>query len=208
MKRLLLILSFGLIAGIVSGCYPDGPEYVNDLDVVVTRFDKTFDFERVKTYAIPSDVVKITGNLIKGDEIQFVDDEYAQVIVAAVKDNLKAYGWEEADPSVADVVIFPSAMSSTTVVWYFDWWYWDWWYPWDYWGWYYPYDIYGGSYTSGTVFLQMTHRDGQTAIGNLPVPWSAVLNGLLEGSTSNVESRIERSIDQAFKQSAYLDLDN
>jgi hypothetical protein len=192
---------------IVTGCYPNGPEYVNDLDLVVTRFDKTFDFKDVDTYAIPSDVIKITGNLVKGEEIQFVDDEYAQIILEAVRDNLESYGWEEVDASIADVVIFPTAMSSTTIVWYYDWWYWDWWYPWDYWGWYYPYDIYGGSYTSGSVFLQMTYREGQTAIGNLPVPWAAVLNGLLEGSTNDVESRIERGIDQAFKQSPYLDLD-
>jgi len=207
MKLSLRVWGFSIIMSIVTGCYPNGPEYVNDLDLVVTRFDKTFDFKDVDTYAIPSDVIKITGNLVKGEEIQFVDDEYAQIILEAVRDNLESYGWEEVDASIADVVIFPTAMSSTTIVWYYDWWYWDWWYPWDYWGWYYPYDIYGGSYTSGSVFLQMTYREGQTAIGNLPVPWAAVLNGLLEGSTNDVESRIERGIDQAFKQSPYLDLD-
>ncbi|MEJ1239549.1 DUF4136 domain-containing protein [Chryseolinea sp. T2] len=207
MKVLLRVWGMGMIMGIVCGCYPNGPDYVNDLDLVVTRFDKTFNFKNVRTYAIPDDVVKITGNASKGDEIVFVDDEYAQVILKAVKDNLESYGWEQADVSTADVVIFPTAMSSTTFVWYYDWWWWDWWYPWDYFGWYYPYDIYGGSYTSGTVFLQMTHREGQTAVGNLPVPWAAILNGLLEGGTNNVDSRIERGIDQAFKQSPYLDID-
>lgn len=208
MKYLIRLWGVSMIAIIVSGCYPEGPEYVNDLDLVVTRFDKTFDFKRVDTYAIPDDVIKITGDLVRGDEIEFVDDEYAQLIVKAVRDNMEAYGWEEVDASVADVVIFPTAMTSTTFLWYYDWWYWDWWYPWDYWGWYYPYPIYGGSYTSGTVFLQMTHREGQSAIGNLPVPWTGILNGLLEGRKIDVDSRIERGIDQAFRQSPYLDIDN
>jgi len=195
-----------LIMGLLFGCYPDGPEYVNDLDLVVTRHDKTFAFQEAKTYAIPDFLVKITGNLAKGEEVEVIDNAYAALIIDAVKSNMEFYGWEEANVYEADVVIFPTAMSSTTLVWYYDWYYWDWYYPTDSWGWYYPYDIYGGSYTSGSVFLQMTYQDGQTAANNLPVPWAAVLNGLLEGDRSAVDTRIEKGIDQAFKQSPFLDL--
>lgn len=196
-----------LVMTILYGCYPNGPEYVNDLDLVVTRYDKAFEFDDEKTFAIPDKVVKITGNLANGQEVEYVDDEYALAIINTVKDNMNKYGWEEVAPDQADVLILPSAMSSTTFIWYYDWWYWDWWYPYDWWGWYYPYDIYGGSYTSGSVFLQMTYPDGRTAADNIPVPWTAVLNGLLEGPTSQVESRIETNIDQAFKQSPFLDID-
>lgn len=199
-----------LVMSLLFGCYPNGPEYVNDLDLVVTRYDKSFDFKKdAKTYAIPNDVVKITGNLINGEEVEFIDDEYASIIINSIKDNLDAYGWTEAQPGQADVLILPSAMSSTTFLWYYDWWYWDWWYPYDWWGWYYPYPIwgYGGSYTSGSVFLQMTYPEGITAADNIPVPWAVVLNGLLEGSTSQIQQRIEKGIDQAFKQSPYLDID-
>jgi hypothetical protein len=195
-----------MIMFVLLGCYPDGPDYVNDLDLVVTRYDKAFKFQEMKTYAIPDFVVKITGNLAQGDQVEVIDDEYSKLIVDAVRSNLDFYGWEETDAVNADVVIFPTAISTTTFVWYYDWWYWDWWYPWDSWGWYYPYDIYGNSYTSGSVFLQLTYHDGQTAADNIPVPWAAVLNGLLEGNRSEVDTRIERGIDQAFQQSPFLDL--
>ena len=136
-----------------------------------------------------------------------MDEKYASVIINSIKDNLESYGWTQAPPSQADVLLLPSAMSSTTWLWYYDWWYWDWWYPYDWWGWYYPYPISGTSFTSGSVFLQMTYPDGITAADNIPVPWSVALNGLLEGSTSQVQDRIENGIDQAFKQSPYLDIE-
>ena len=37
-----------------------------------------------------------------------------------------------------------------------------------------------------------------------PVLWVAGINGLLEGSTSSIVTRITNSIDQAFDQSPYL----
>lgn len=37
-----------------------------------------------------------------------------------------------------------------------------------------------------------------------PVVWVGVLNGLLQGSTNNVDLRIESSIQQMFAQSEYF----
>ena len=50
----------------------------------------------------------------------------------------------------------------------------------------------------------MTYPDGITAADNVPVVWSSILNGLLEGGTSEINSRIKKSVDQAFDQSPYL----
>jgi hypothetical protein len=206
MKRNLsgVLLSVALL----SGCYPGGPEYIEDLDLVVTRHDSSFDFDEMKTYALPDRIVKITGNLEEDEEVEFINDSYASIILGRIRDNLEDYGWAEvgADQN-PDVIILPSAMQSTTWIWYYDYWYWDWYYPYYWWGWYYPYPIYGGSYSSGSVFLQMTFPDGVTAADNIPVVWSAILNGLLEGDVSQIDSRIGRSVDQAFEQSPYLDLE-
>ena len=107
------------------------------------------------------------------------------------------------------------SMTTTNIYYYYDWYYWDWWYtgwypywgwyyPYSYWGWYYPYPIYGGSYTSGSLFVQLTYPDGITAADNIPVVWSCVFNGLLEGSTDSVNQRITTGVNQAFQQSPYL----
>lgn len=150
MSNRLRQFSFLITLTVFVGCYPEGPENVNDLDLVVTRYDKAFDFDRVSTYAMPDQVVKITGNAVNGDDVEFVDMTYADQILEGIRDNLNAYGWSEVPADQADVIILPSAMTSTSFIWYYDWWYWDWWYPYDWWGWYYPYSIYGGSYTSGS----------------------------------------------------------
>ena len=190
---------------VLSGCYPQGPEYIEDLDLVITNHDVAFDFQKYKTFALPDRIVKITGNLVEGEDPEFVNDATAALILGRIRENMKSYGWNEvAEAQDPDMIILPSAMQSTTLVYYYDYWYWDWYYPYYWWGWYYPYPIYGGSYTSGSVFMQMTYPDGITAADNIPVVWSSILNGLLEGSTSEVNNRISKSVDQAFAQSPYL----
>jgi hypothetical protein len=47
--------------------------------------------------------------------------------------------------------------------------------------------------------------DGQNATqDSIPVLWSATLNGMLGGSTSQAVARIDRGLTQAFAQSPYL----
>lgn len=202
--RLIVFLTLPLA---LSRCFPGGPEYTEEMDMVVTNYDPDFDFQSVGTYALPDDVVKITGNLQDGDDVEFIKPEYAEAILESIRENMSSYGWTEVDKNDdPDIIILPSAMSSTTLVFYYDYWYWSWWYPYSWWGWYYPYPVYGGSYTSGSVFIQMTYPEGMTAADDIPVVWSSILNGLLEGSTAAISSRIESSVNQAYTQSPYLDL--
>jgi hypothetical protein len=208
-KKVVVTVLVGVATLGINACYQQGPEFIEDVDLVVTNHDVDFDYQSLTTYAIPDQVVKITGNLNDGDQVEFVDDIYATVILDAVRENLDNHGWTEVNSeNNPDVIILPSAVSSTTFIWYYDNWYWDWWYPYSYWGWYYPYTYYGGSYTSGSLFLQMTYPEGITASDNIPVIWSCIANGLLEGSTSDINARIKKSIDQAFIQSQYLKLNN
>jgi hypothetical protein len=200
---------------VLACCYPKGAEYTEELDLVYTNYSKDFDFKGNTTYAIPDSVIKITGDNFDdpdGDgRPQFVSSTYSTVIIAKLKENLNAYGWTQVNKNNnPDVIILPSTMTTTNIYYYYDWWYWGWWYPyWDPWyGWYYPgsyYPAYVTGYRSGSVFVQMVDNTKPLLSGdNVPVVWSCILNGLAEGSTTNITTRIQSSLDIAFGQSPYL----
>ena len=102
-----------------------------------------------------------------------------------------------------DVVLLPAAITQENVSYYAN--YWGWYYPSYGYGWYYPgyYPTYT-SYTSGSLILQMTLPDETNLSNNTPVVWFAVVNSILEGSSLDIVTRLERNIDQAFTQSEYL----
>jgi len=200
-----LVAMIVVASGLWLACNPGGPNYIEDMDLVVTNHDPSFDFRKLGTYAMPDRVVKLTGKVIEGQDPEFVNNVYASTLLDAIRANMQGYGWTEVSEfSNPDVIILPSAISTTTNIWYYDPWYWGWYYPYSYWGWYYPYPYYGGSYTSGSVFIQMTYPDGKTAADNIPVIWSSIINGLLEGSTDSVNERIVDGVNVAFEQSLYL----
>ncbi len=62
-----LVFYLGIVLIMVS-CYPQGPEYYEDLDVVYTNHDDQFDFASKGTYAMPSKIVKVTGDLADGGD--------------------------------------------------------------------------------------------------------------------------------------------
>lgn len=198
---------------VLSGCYPEGAEYTEDLDLVYTNYSNQFDFASRKTYSIPDSVIKITGEVFNdpdGDgKPTFLSPAYATVIVAQIKKDMAANGWTLVDKNAnPDVIILTSSMTTTNIYYYYDWWYWDWWYPgWYDWGWYYPgyyYPAYVTGYRSGSVFIQMVDSKAAKTADNVPVAWSAIINGLAEGNTTDINARIQTSIDKAFAQSPYL----
>ena len=65
---------------LLLGCYPQGPEFTEDLDVVLTNFEDDYDFSSRNTYAMPDKIVKITGNLIEGDDPIFIPDATATLL--------------------------------------------------------------------------------------------------------------------------------
>ena len=38
------ITALAMLIILLSGCYPQGPEYVEDLDVVITDYEPSYDF--------------------------------------------------------------------------------------------------------------------------------------------------------------------
>lgn len=187
-----------IIIGMMAGCYPQGPEYYEDLDLVYTNFERQFDFDANSTYAMPDAIVKIEGNLAEGEDPEFVKEPYNTQILTKIKANMTALGYTEVeDPEEADLVLFPAVWTNTTVYYWYD--YWCWYYPYYCgWGWGYPSVT---ATTSGTLVMTLV-ADGDDYIEPTRV-WTALANGLLSGAYDT--SRVTEAIDQAFEQSPYLD---
>lgn len=190
----------------LSGCYPSAPDYIDDYDLVYTQQDKTYDFSKVTTYMLPDSVEHITN---PGDK---PDHTYDAIILSELKKQLDGLGWQQVDDEAGDVLVLPSVTASKQgVCTAYCWWcYWGWWPGWGYYppinwnpGYWYPSDIVCASYNTGTLMVNMTNP-AQPKGQQLGVVWLGVLNGLLEGGTANISSRIQTNIDQMFKQSPYL----
>jgi hypothetical protein len=191
-KNVFLIL--GTIFLLVS-CYPDGPEYYEDLDIVYTNYTETFDFASKGTYAMPDKIVKVTGNLSEDEGPEFVKEPYNTQILNLIENNMTTLGWTRVDdPEDADLALFPAVWTNTTVYYWYDYWCWYYYY---YCGWGYPMVT---SYTTGTFVMALV-ANGDDYIEPSSV-WTAALNGLVSGSYN--ASRVTQAIDQAFKQSPYL----
>ena len=190
-----IVFYLGIIV-MMGACYPQGPEYYEDLDVVYTNYDDQYDFMSKGNYAIPDKIVKITEEIINGQP-EFVDDQFAGPMLQQMESNMNALGWTKVDdPSTADVVLFPAVWTNTTIYYWYD--YWCWYYPWYCgWGWGYPR---ASSYTTGTLVMTLV-ADGDNYVDPTQV-WTSAANGLLSGSVNM--TRVSNAIDQAFEQSPYL----
>jgi hypothetical protein len=194
-----IVFYLGIIAIIFGSCYPQGPEYYEDLDVVYTNFDDEFNFVSKGTFSIPNKIVKINGNLIEGEDPEFVKEPYGSQMLQKMEANMIALGWVKVpDPANADLVLFPAVWTNTTVYYWYD--YWCWYYPyycgWG-WGWYYP-SV--STVTSGSLVMTLV-ADGEEFVEPSRV-WTGIANGLLSGAYNT--TRVNNAIDQAFEQSPYL----
>ena len=206
MKRRILFALFTVSLLLLWGCYPGGPDYAEEMDVVLTSH-KDYDFAAKATYAMPDDIVKITGNLTEGENPEYVPDVTAQKILARIDDNMKNLGWQKVDISAnPDLLLAPAAWETTsTFIWY-DYWY-GWWgsyYPGWGWGGYYPYypPVYYSSYTTGSLLMTLVDRTAVSSSGNPINQWTGLINGLMTGSYD--ASRVNAAIDKAFAVSPYL----
>jgi Domain of unknown function (DUF4136) len=191
-----------LVGVFLLGCYPAGPEYVEDLDVVYSSYDQEYDFVSQGTYSMPDKIVTDV-KIDNGDTTYvYMKAVYATPILAAIDQNMTKLGWEKVsianDP---DVLVSPAAMSTTTV--YYSYWY-DWWYGGYYggWGWYYPPYYSVSSYTTGSMIITIADPNVESAINKTPTVWISAANGLLTGYDD--VNRAITGINQAFAQSPYL----
>ena len=195
------ITAMVMLVILLAGCYPQGPEYVEDLDVVITDYEPSYDFGAKGTYAIPDRIVKITGDVVEGDEPEFIPDVTATAILAQIEQEYDCPGMGKELPMMIDpdVLLTPAAWETTTVLYYYDYWYW--WYGgyYPYWGWGYP--SYS-TYSTGTLLMRMVDPDVLAANGLPVIQWAGAINGILTYSYN--ATRINTALDRTFAQSPYL----
>ena len=178
---------------IMTACYPGDPISVSDADAVLTFRDADADFSAMTTYAMPDTVY-----YLKDDGIEPGDKAIDRTVLASVETNMADAGFSKVDdPDQADVVVIALASKTTWVGGGCYPWYWDWW--WGYPGWCYPYTY---TYNTGTVFINMFDADKKDSGDKQPPIWTAAMNGIADGS--NLTTRVQRAINQAFSQSPYL----
>lgn len=204
MNRLFTYFIFAAAAGLLlAGCYPAGPDYTEDLDVVYTTYNPAFDFISQNTYAMPDQIVTDVQITNAGDTIyEYMKPVYADQILSRIDANMSSLGWTKVDVSAnPDVLLMPAGISSTTY--FYDYWY-GWWYGgyWGGWGWYYPPYYTVSSYTTGSLIITMADPNTDSPINQSQTSWIAAANGLLTGG-SNITRALD-GVDQAFKQSPYL----
>lgn len=194
------MLKAPLVCLALLGCHPQGPEFVEDYDVVLTYFNDDYDFPAQSTYALPDRIVKVTGNLAEGDDPVFIPDAVASLILGRIGSNMTSLGWQEVGiDENPDLLLAPASWETTTISYYYDYWYWWWggYYP----GWGYP-PAYVSSYTTGTLLMTLIDPSVTAANGDPVIQWTGAINGILTGSYS--EGRMNAAIDQTFEQSPYL----
>jgi hypothetical protein len=202
MKRRFFSLLTVLSGLFLWGCYPEGPLNIEDMDIVITHHNPDYNFAAKGTYAMPDRIVKITGNLMTGDEPVFIPDANAAKITLEIANNMESLGWQRVAISASpDLILTLASLETTTIYYYYDYWYW-WYggYPGYGWGYYPP--VYASSYTSGTLLMTLLDKNELGANGNPVSQWTGAINGILSGKFD--ATRINPLIDKAFEQSSYL----
>ena len=189
---------------ILFSCYPGGAEYVDELDVVGTKYVKEFDFSKTKTYALPDTIYEIKDSDDPSENVP-VRKDLNKVIVNTIVQNMTDLGYTRLTDTLngfPDVFVMPFVTSTTFVG--YNWYpYWGW--GWG-WGWYYP-PGWGStySYETGTLFIDMLDSKSYDEEDNTyQAVWHAGCNGLVQGSDQYKNERVERMINQSFEQSPYL----
>lgn len=200
--KILKLLSLTAVVFLLTQCYPAGPEYIEELDLVYTNYDPATNFTAKKTYAIPDKIMKIDDDLVSGGGPNFVKEPYATQMLDKINLNMSNNGWTKVDKDEnPDVLLAPVAYELTTTY-YYGGGYWDWWYG-GWYGWYYPYPV-TTSYTTGSLITTMLDTKDLSPDGKMRAVWGFVINGLLEGSATSFTDRYTRGINQAYIQSPYL----
>lgn len=202
-----------LVVLLWTGCYPGEINSASQTDVVITFHAAGADFTANNTLAMPDTIIDI-GVAAGGGST--MDHQYDAQILGRIQQEFEGLGYTFVDPATtppnAVVVVAGVAIDNYQAWAGYPWWgYWGWW---PYWpagygagsNWYYPWaPVVVTSYKSGTLFINLVDPDVPPPnAGDLTSLWGAALNGMLEGSNSEILARISTNISQAFEQSPYL----
>jgi hypothetical protein len=211
LKFLFIVLATVLILS-QFGCYPGESLTVQQLDMVITTYDKESDFTSYKTYALSDSVIHYNGNtgeVVPPGEDDGISREFDQLILDLIEENMNNRGYvlsNDPDISVIDLALTASVVTTQNRGYSFvPWWPWGGWGPW------YPPTFLPVSFqfATGTIFIDIWDAKNRNETEEtLPLRWDAALNGLLQSNSSGTSQRITIAIDQAFTQSEYLQAGN
>ena len=209
-SKYLSLLGWALVLiFLISGCYPKGPEFISDYNLVVTDYDTDFSFGSKKTYFMP-DTINFETNIddISDERVR----QFEELILEGVESNMADRDYTRIDTtstSPPDMVITISAVAIENAGvgwvpgpgwgWGYPGWGWGPGYGWGYPGWY----PVGYSYSTGTVIIHMGDPDS-VVDDEVKVVWLAALDGLLSSNVNTNDTMVRNGINQAFLQSPYI----
>jgi hypothetical protein len=199
-------------SGIVTvvACYPGQPTDIGELDMVVTFYDTTRNYGINNSYFLFDSVFHIRDTANPADTVS-ISRAFDQQILALVNSNMQMLGYAPQDTSGGaqpDVLMAVSITASRNYQAYT---FYPWWgYPgYPYWpcclggGWGWPTTVVS-SYRVGSMFIDMVDVGESIAQDTVRVIWDGAINGLFEGTAAQTSERIDRTVNQAFVQSPYL----
>ena len=218
-------------AASLLACHPAGIDDSSETDVVVTRRANEYDYSQNRTYDIPdsiADLCTVDASKLPGGEAGAggrPDDDgpnldcneithaFDSAILSEIRRNFEALGYRRVDKDAGetpDVALLVGALSSNNWVayTYYPWNYWYYYWP-GWWGWgvYYPYYPATSvvNYPTGSLVMDLVSlKDVDSDLHRTPSIWTGYISGLLAQGEQTSAARIDKTIDQAFAQSAYL----
>ena len=204
----------GLLGGLVA-CDGDD-DFTGPTVGVTTVRDETFDFTRMRTFAMPDTVVHfapLTGTALE------VTRQFDRVALDEVRQNLLLRGYTQvADPSTTrpDFVVLVGSTATTN---YDAWVAYPWYGYWGFysgWGWYTPgfttswslvypwYPVVGvTAYDRGTMLVTMVPTLSVNPLNTtINASWAGVASALLNGTVTN--EVVAAAVDRMFELSPYL----
>lgn len=203
MRRSILLIGFiSLILATTPGCYPGGPEALDELGLVVSFYGPELDYSGLRTYAMMDEVIELDSGSGGSDPI---DPIYHSTILEAIQDNMATRGFIRVDESVEDPDLWLDVGAVQSDVWVQ-------WYSWGYWGGYYPPYTGVAKFEQGSIIWQLLDLrdidDPTTPDGEPTVMWIAGINGAVKNSQSANHSAITAGVGQGFDQSPYIVAEN
>jgi hypothetical protein len=202
--KLVKILPLALIALLVfflSGCYPDKIDYVDEYDLAATHVLEDADFSNYLTFAVIDTVMHVSED---GEDDPNLSRDNDDFIINEIRTNMLELGYiEDENPDTTDLpdlVLAISAVSSDYYYYYGGYcYYWYWYYcP----GWGYP--VYAGSYTIGTLVVDIWDTEAAQREDRNGIIWTGFVDGILSGNSSQIQQRLDKQINQLFAQSPYM----
>lgn len=202
------LLTFIVGVVLLAGCQPQ-PENMKLLDelVVLTNYDTTARFTHYQTYAMSTDTIGFVSKTNPQDTILVESSRvnYPRPVLQRVEANLNTYGYSRvarsANPDLGiNVYVVKDLNLFQQVV------YPNYYYPY-YYGYsayyYYPY-VNTYVYNTGALVVEILDLKNRTGNNQVKVLWNAYMGDVY--STSDLVAQSQKAIDQAFRQSTYLDL--